>query len=252
MTLKERETKGGRTTYEPLIARVSAVGNPQYGRNLAFTGIDGFWGLRDGEVMYGQGEIVKVLLATKPKINKPDQLYRDIDRIRVATETEKSGYVAPERSPQDATGSQYADESSRSASGPATAPLRDAGGQPTPAYWKEKDRQIKLGMAFNNLTHMVISMQRNEDTESWFQQNWNLWGDWFNEASRGLPLTPVNSSDPEGDSNVGDSEQDAAQQDEDFQQAIDRDDARDFTEADAKAEATEKEGTDEDARDLHW
>ncbi len=251
MTLIEHETTAdGRTTYEPLILRVSAVGNPQYGRNLAFEGIDGFWGLKDGEVLYGKGEIVKVLLATKPKVNDAAKHYRDIDRIRVATEDEKNGYVAPERPPQQAQGFQTPEDTLRGVSDTAVAPDINV---------------YTLGMAFNNLTHMLLSMQRNEDTEDWFQQNWNLWKNWFSEASRGLPLTPVDEEPEEGDS-----EQDVAEMDEGFQQAVDRDDARDiktltgtaltrvatamgvrnFAAEDVAAEKTR--GTDEDSEVMDW
>ena len=218
-TLKEHETTAdGRTTYESLILRISAIGNPKWGNSLAFEGIDDFWGLKDGEVLYGKGEIVKVLLATKPKVNDPAKKYMDIDRIRVATETEKTAYVAPERPSQKAHGFQTPEDTLRGASNTLEPPV-DA-----------IQRRILTGMAFNNLTHMLLSMQRNEDTEDWFQQNWNLWKNWFAEASRGLPLTPVDE-EPEGDS-----EQDAAEMDEGFQQAVDRDDARDFAAEDHPAD----------------
>lgn len=77
-------------------------------------------------------------------------------------------------------------------------PLRDDFNNPTAWYWLMKDEQMRVGMAFNDLTRMLASgipdkamtLGAEDAVQNWGKK-WEQWHKWFDEASRGLPLTPV-------------------------------------------------------------
>ena len=85
--------------------------------------------------------------------------------------------------------------------------MRDPNGNATAAYWVFNDEQRRLGMCFNNLTvrlaaidQMALNFHIEKDGEAqitpfdkpdWYESQNAQWWTWFDEASRGLPLTPA-------------------------------------------------------------
>lgn len=181
-----------RCTYEPVLSRIT--GTSQYRDDeYRLEGIEGFW--MAGKVQVAQavkdGAVAWFQLATKPKSGnnaKPGSMYRDIVTIRPATPDDKASY-----DPAAQTIQSYA----------AKETLNNGSGHPGANNGMSQpplEQRILLGMAFNNLTVMLGAAlfdpsdgttSDGDMIPSEHAQMMAQWRKWFSEASRGLPLTPV-------------------------------------------------------------
>lgn len=200
-----RTDDAGRTYYEPVLARI--VGVSQYRENeFRLEGIEGFWAPGKNvtvPAILKEGGIAWYTLATKAKEGKnakPGSLYRDIVKLAPATPEDKEAYnphsddmfaEAPETHANgsgDGDGADYAEKA-------LPQPQRPTQQQ----VWDERDRQIKLGMAFNNLTQLIAGLKSEAEEEPFvflgfgggWMQAYAQWAKWFTEASQGRPLSPV-------------------------------------------------------------
>ena len=217
--LQVESTKGQRVYYTPALLKVAGVS--QYSpEQIRFEGLEDFWTM--GEMALNStggkvppiGAIAWFSLATAPMKTKPDKRYHDINKVAKATDEEKAAFQ-PETYSSTPSGDYASKElpgGSTQGSTPLPAafdrngnPMRDPNGQPTAWYWMFNDEQRRLGMAFNNLTTILSSGVPNDIgkffpnppvsgevtyeyiTETMLHQWWG----WYQEASRGIPLTPV-------------------------------------------------------------
>jgi len=234
-------TKGEKKIYKPALLKVAGVSQYRE-QDLRFEGVEGFWTFSDMAGRDTGGAIPPVgaigwfkLSGGNPKRGpnaKPGSVYLDVDGFTKATEEEKAGYVSPV---QQDTGRFNGPQPGSGAAPQSTEPLpqaydrmgnsmRDSMGNPTVYYWMFTDEQRRLGMTFNNLTAAIASSSYEDfgltrvDTDQWQK--------WFHEASRGLPLTPVQDEPTSG------AVEDAAEMEQQAQQHLADQEPRVITEPD--------------------
>lgn len=178
--LIEAYAQGEKQYYEPILTRVT--GRSEYNPQTQFRleGVDGFWdcGQKSLPEPVQNGVLAWFTLATKPKAGRnaaPGSMYKDIVGVVPATDEDKENYSAPQ-------GGSYS-APAPSAASPAK-PVASTG-----INWDERERQIKLGMAFNNLTTMLVSVHEDSKYLPDGTNGWTLWTKWFTEAAAGKPLT---------------------------------------------------------------
>lgn len=172
-----RTDDSGRTTYEAILTRIT--GKSQYRDDEYLLEGLGYW--QAGKVTVAQavvdGAIAWFTLADKPKTGpkaKPGSKYKDIVAIMPASADDKASYQPPSHN--------TAPQTSVNGNGQHSEPEN---------HWDERERHIRLGMAFNNLTVMLAS--GNPEVQS--DAKWNQWEAWYAQASRGLPLQPASDAD---------------------------------------------------------
>ena len=186
--LQVESTKGQKTYYAPALLKVRGVS--QYNADqISFEGLDGFWQMTEFALRDTNGNIppvgtvAKFKLATNPKKGqnaKPGSMYQDIMHVERATDEEKDGFQPTEAATgtYNRPGGSYADKE-----------------LPPQPQVDPMQQRINLGMAFNNLTVWLAHIPDDSVAPDHMIA---LWEKWFSEASRGLPLTPV-QDEPEED-----------------------------------------------------
>ena len=198
VTLTPESTKGQKTYYAEALLRVGGVS--QYNADqIRFDGLDGYWSMTEWAMKNTNGKVPPVgavawfKLATNPKKGgnaKPGSMYQDIMGIRRATPDELEGFTAPEPHASGA-GGDYMERKIPHEQIDAIA--RNGSGAPA-NHWDVREQQIKLGMAFNNLTTMMANRDEFGQDAAYLE----LWNRWFSEAAAGKPLTPAADPESEG------------------------------------------------------
>lgn len=191
MMMQQKNVTGdGSIYFEPVVLKVSGYSQYRPESDVRFEDVPDFWALPEkyhGPNKPPLGTIARFHLKTKPKSGpnaKPGSMYRDVVKIEKADASEYTGAPA---APQAAYKDDYAPQPQQNGSG---APAN---------HWDVRDQQIKLGMAFNNATQIVAACIQSGGN---FMVDGgpisDLWLKWFSEASRGLPLTPAEAPESEG------------------------------------------------------